>query len=490
MGSSVGDKTDLLFVKNFIGGEFVDCDSQLDSFDPSTGQAWAKIPNSGHREVENAVTAATQAFESWSNTTAQQRSKLLFRIADLLESRLEEFAELESRDQGKPIWLAKAVDIPRAVHNFRFFASYILHDMNRSRIQEERGAVQYTIKEPIGVAGLISPWNLPLYLLTFKLAPALAAGNTVVAKPSELTSVTAFKLCEIMQEAGVPAGVVNMVFGLGGTAGHSLVSHPKVPLISFTGGTVTAERIRKAATVSCKKFSLELGGKNAAVVFEDADLDKCIPDCIKSSFMNQGEICLCTSRIFVHKDIYPTFLQRFVEEMKKLKVGDPREDVFMGALISKDHLSKVVGAIHAAKNSGGTIHTQQGELSKELPVRCKEGYFVRPTVISDVADSSAAMQEEIFGPVTCVVPFDTEEEVISRANGVRYGLCATVWTRDVSRAHRVSKHMKVGTVWVNCWLVRDLNMPFGGVKESGIGRESGHDSLDFFTQEKTVCVLV
>ncbi|XP_076457254.1 2-aminomuconic semialdehyde dehydrogenase-like isoform X2 [Babylonia areolata] len=408
-GSAPGE---LLVVKNFIDGEFVDhCGGEwLDSFDPSTGQPWAQIPNSTEQDVEKAVEAASKAFVEWSAKTALQRSALLMRVADLLESRLEELARLESRDQGKPLWLAKSVDIPRAVHNFRFFATFILHDLNRSRIHEPTGAVQYTVKEPVGVAGLISPWNLPLYLLTFKVAPALAAGNTVVAKPSELTSVTAFKLCQLVKEAGVPPGVLNMVFGTGGRAGACLVQHPKVPLVSFTGGTVTAENIRRTASSTCKKLSLELGGKNAAVVFSDADVGKCVSTCIRSSFLNQGEICLCTSRIFVQRDIYQEFLDRFVEAAKKLTVGDPNEDNFMGAVVSKAHLTKIQTAVEGARQHGAAVHQMAEDLYQRLPQRCAGGYFYPPTVITDVEDKCAAMQEEIFGPVTCVVPFDTERE--------------------------------------------------------------------------------
>lgn len=481
----------MIVVQNFIGGKYVGCKQYVASLDPSTGEVWAKIPDSGQAEVDAAVKAAQAAFGPWSSATAQHRSTLLLRVADILESRLEEFAELESRDQGKPIWLARSVDIPRAVHNFRFFATCILHDTNRARIQEPTGAVQYTVKEPVGVAGLISPWNLPLYLLSFKLAPALATGNTVVSKPSELTSVTAYRLCGIFQEAGIPDGVVNMVFGVGSRAGASIVSHPDIPLISFTGGTATAETIRGLAAKQCKKFSFELGGKNPAIIFKDADLEKCVATTIRSSFLNQGEICLCTERVFVEREIYLAFLERFVAETKKLTVGDPRDpDVFMGAMISRDHLVKVSSMVDQAVEAGAGVHRKSANALQDVPERCQKGFYMNPTVLTDVSDDSRVMKEEIFGPVACVVPFDTEDEVIARANGVKYGLCATVFTRDLSCAHRVSRKLQVGTVWVNCWLNRDLNMPFGGVKESGIGREGGHDSIEFFTNEKTICVQI
>ncbi|KAL8558784.1 hypothetical protein ACOMHN_043727 [Nucella lapillus] len=482
---------DLLVMKNFINGEFVEngtCE-MLDSVNPSTGQPWARLPDSDNDTVNTAVQAALQAFPKWSSTTAEERSAVMMRVADQLEARKEELARAESMDQGKPLWLARKLDVPRAVHNFRYFATYILHHENKSRMQEQSGALQYTVREAVGVAGLISPWNLPLYLLTFKVAPAMAAGNTVVAKPSELTSATAFLLCEAMKDAGVPPGVFNVVFGTGAQAGGCLVCHPQVPLISFTGGTQTAEIIRKAASPMCKKLSLELGGKNAAVVFADADLDTCVNTCIRSSFLNQGEICLCTSRIYVHREIYHTFLEKFLDKALNLQVGDPSEEAnFMGAVVSGAHLNKIQNAVELARREGATIHQPEKALNGSLARHCLEGYFFPPTVITEVADGAGAMQDEIFGPVTCVVPFDNEQEVVARANDVKYGLCATVWTTNVATAFHMSHKLRVGTVWVNCWLVRDLAMPFGGMKESGIGREGGQYSIDFFTEQKTVCV--
>ncbi|ESO88008.1 hypothetical protein LOTGIDRAFT_193864, partial [Lottia gigantea] len=483
------EKMILTEVKNFINGEFVSTESTLDSFEPSTGDVWATIPNSDKNDVELAVEAAQNAFLGWSSTSRQERSNILSKAADILERRLDEFAEWESRDQGKPVRLAKLIDIPRAVYNLRFFASGILHDINSSTILEKANAINYTIKQPVGVAGLISPWNLPLYLLTFKLAPALVTGNTVVAKPSELTSVTAFKFCEVLNEAGLPPGVVNMVFGYGHKAGEALVSHPCVPLISFTGGTVTAERVRLASVKYCKKLSLELGGKNAAVVFKDANLTKCISSTVRSSFLNQGEICLCTSRIFVHRQIFQQFIESFVQETRNLKVGNPYDDnCIIGALISKEHLNKVKSFVTLAEKEGASILCGDKSDGLNLSDDKKNGYFMRPTVITDVADDSRLMTEEIFGPVVCVVPFDDEEEIIYRVNSVKYGLCASVWSQDVSTIHRMAQRLQVGTVWANCWLIRDLNVPFGGIKESGIGREGLKDSIHFYTEEKTVCL--
>ncbi|XP_047415721.1 2-aminomuconic semialdehyde dehydrogenase isoform X2 [Sciurus carolinensis] len=428
---------ELLMLENFIDGKFLPCHSYIDSYDPSTGEVYCKVPNSGKEEIEAAVEAAREAFPSWSSCSPHERSQVLNRLADLLEQSLEDLAQAESKDQ----------------------------------------------------AGLISPWNLPLYLLTWKIAPAIAAGNTVIAKPSELTSVTAWMLCKLLNKAGVPPGVVNIVFGTGPKVGEALVSHPEVPLISFTGSQPTAERITQLSAPFCKKLSLELGGKNPAIIFEDANLDECIPATVRSSFTNQGEICLCTSRIFVQKSIYNEFLKRFVEATRKWKVSIPSDpSASMGALISKAHLEKVRSYIKKACAEGAKILCGEGVDRLSLPPRNQAGYFMLPTVITDIKDESCCMQEEIFGPVTCVVPFDSEEEVIRRANNVKYGLAATVWSGNVGRIHRVAQKLQSGLVWTNCWLIRELNLPFGGMKYSGIGREGAKDSHDFFTEIKTITV--
>jgi acyl-CoA reductase-like NAD-dependent aldehyde dehydrogenase len=479
-------------VNNFVDGEFClpDDGQYLDSVNPATGQVWAKIADSGQSDVERAVNAANNALLHWTRVPTQTRSQILCRVADLLEERLEEFAVAESRDQGKPVWLARSVDIPRAVHNFRSFATSMLHHCERSTYLDTADALNYTSRDPVGVAVLISPWNLPLYLLTFKMAPALACGNTVVCKPSELTSVTCWMLCQLLQQAGVPRGVVNVVFGSGSRVGNALVAHPRTHLVSFTGSTLTAHQIRLAAAPYCKKLSLELGGKNAAVIFEDADLEKCLETTIRSSFMNQGEICLCTSRLFVDKSIFNSFLQKFVERTRKITVGDPMLDsTWMGALVSRQHRDKVLGYIELAQSEGCQVccgHGVDGPI--DLDESHREGYFIRPTVLTNVSDKSRLMTEEIFGPVVCVVPFDTEHEVVDRVNSVEYGLSATVWSGNVDRIHRVARVLKVGTVWLNCWMVRDLHMPFGGMKSSGIGREGIVDSLEFYTELRTVCL--
>ncbi|XP_027046818.1 aldehyde dehydrogenase family 8 member A1-like [Pocillopora damicornis] len=484
--------SEMLVLQNFIGGKFVPCTNHIDSYDPSTGRVHCKVPDSTEKEVDLAVKAANEAFESWSVTTPEYRAGIMRKIADLIEAQLDEFAEAESKDQGKPVLLAKTIDIPRACHNFRFFASTIIRSSveNQTSILENVGALNYTIRSPIGVAGLISPWNLPVYLLTYKIAPAIAAGNTVVCKPSEMTSVTAWMMAKVLNEAGLPPGVVNLVMGTGPKAGAAIARHPDVPVISFTGSTVTGQVITEMTAPFYKKTSLELGGKNAAIIFDDADLEKSIATTVRSSFANQGEICLCTSRVYVQKGIYDQFLEGFVERTRQLKVGSPKDPTTnVGALVSKEHLAKVLGYVKLAVNEGGEIVCGEGKDSPlELASPHTEGYFMRPTVITGLSDNTRCMQEEIFGPVVAIVPFENEEEVIKRANGVKYGLAAVIWSENLSRTHRVSKRLQAGTVWCNCWLVRDLNMPFGGFKASGIGREGAKESYEFYTEVKTVCV--
>ncbi|KAL7865015.1 hypothetical protein AOLI_G00164350 [Acnodon oligacanthus] len=478
-----------LVLENYIGGKFLPCEKHIDSFNPSIGEVYCRVPDSGAEEVEAAVTAAKEAFPSWSAKSPAERAQVLNKLADLLEARLEEFAQAESKDQGKTITAARNVDIPRAVYNFRYFASSILYHTTECSQMDHMGCVNYTIRCPVGVAGLISPWNLPLYLLTWKIAPAVALGNTVVAKPSEMTSVTAWMMCQLLEEAGFPPGVVNIVFGTGPRAGDALVAHPDVPLISFTGSTATARVITERSAPYCKKLSLELGGKNPAVVFADADLEECIRTTVRSSFSNQGEICLCTSRIFVEQSIYPQFLAKFVDAARQWKTGVPSDPSNNnGALVSKEHLEKVRGYVLLARAEGAQVHCGEGVDTLDLPPQNVGGYFMLPTVITGVKDSSRVMQEEIFGPVTCLIPFEQEEEAIARANGVRYGLAATVWSRDVGRVHRVARQLQAGMVWTNCWLIRDLNLPFGGMKCSGIGREGGKDSYHFFTEVKSITV--
>ncbi|XP_032810842.1 2-aminomuconic semialdehyde dehydrogenase [Petromyzon marinus] len=479
----------LLVLENYINGEFVASETHVDSFEPSTGNVYCRVPDSGEAEVNAAVEAAKRAFPAWAARSPQERGRILTRLAELIESRLEELAIAESHDQGKTVEHARTVDIPRAAYNFRFFASAVQHYTTECTQADHVGCMHYTVRSPVGVVGLISPWNLPLYLLTWKIAPAIALGNTVVAKPSELTSVTAWMLCMLLREAGVPPGVVNVVLGTGQKAGAALVGHPDVPAISFTGSTATACDITVRSALHCKRLSLELGGKNPAVIFADADLDACVATTVRSSFANQGEICLCTSRIYVQRPIFKEFLEKFVKAARAWKVGPPDDFTSnMGPLISKEHLAKVRGYVELAERDGGQVLCGEGVDPLLLPPRCQGGYFLAPTVITGVPDDSPAMQEEIFGPVVCVSPFEDEDEAVTRSNGVRYGLAAVVWSRDVARVHRVAKRLQAGIVWTNCWLIRELNLPFGGMKASGIGREGAKDSFEFFTDVKTITI--
>ncbi|CCD66851.1 Aldehyde dehydrogenase domain-containing protein [Caenorhabditis elegans] len=473
---------------NFIGNEFARSEKLMDSVNPSTGKPWIKIPDGTAREVDQAVEAAKEAFKTWKKTTVQQRSALLNKVANLIEEFNDDIAILESRDQGKPIGLAKVMDIPRCVQNFRDFANAALYSLSTSTILEQPTGkfVNYVKNDPVGVAGLISPWNLPLYLLSFKLAPALVAGNTVVCKPSEMTSVTAWVLMHAFKLVGFPPGVVNMVIGEGKSAGQRLVDHVDVPLISFTGSTVIGKKIQEDGAKLNKKVSLEMGGKNPGIVYSNYRKSD-IASIARSSFLNQGEICLCTSRLFVQKPIFADFVKSYVEEAKKFTVGDPTTQVQIGAMNSKVHYEKVKSYIELAKKEGadilcgGVTTIQNG---------CENGYFITPTVIVGLHDASKVMTDEIFGPVVCITPFDTAEEVIERANSTPYGLSATVWSSDSDELLNTANELRAGTVWCNTWLARDLSMPFGGCKQSGNGREGLHDSLHFYSDAKTVCVNI
>jgi aminomuconate-semialdehyde/2-hydroxymuconate-6-semialdehyde dehydrogenase len=472
-------------IANFINGQFVPPRSgtYFDDINPATAEVIAVIPDSDERDVDDAVRAAKAAFPGWSRTSAAKRSNLLLKLADVIEKNLDGLARTESIDNGKTLSLAKRLDIPRAVANFRFFATAILHQSSEAHVTDA-AALNYTLRQPLGVAGLISPWNLPLYLLSWKIAPAIAAGNTCVAKPSELTPLTANRLAELSIEAGIPPGVINIVHGYGNKAGRALTCHDDVAAISFTGGTVTGAAVAANAAPRFKKLSLELGGKNPNLIFADADLDDAIATSIRSSFWNQGEICLCGSRIFVERSIHDEFVSRFAAAAKALRIGDPLDDsTDVGALISEAHLQKVMGYIDLATTEGGTIVAGGHRLDRP-------GYFVEPTIIIGLGTGCRVLQEEIFGPVVTVTPFDSEDEAVAFANSTRYGLSATVWTRDLSRAHRVAANLDAGTIWINCWLLRDLRVPFGGMKESGVGREGGFESLNFFTEAKNVCVKI
>lgn len=477
-------------LKNYINGKFLDPASQqhLDNINPATGKVYGQIPRSGKADVDLAVNAAKMAFPAWSATPKNKRAAILLKLADLIEENLDRLAKAESVDQGKPVWLATAVDIPRAASNFRFYATGIMHFDSKSHDMEGT-AINYSLKQPIGIAGCISPWNLPLYLFSWKIAPALAAGNCVVAKPSEITPVTAFLLCELAQQAGLPDGVLNVVHGLGPEVGQAIVEHPEIPVLSFTGGTLTGSKLAATAAPMFKKISLELGGKNPNIIFDDCDFESMLDTTIKSSFSNQGEICLCGSRIFIQRGIYERFRDAFVARTRDLVVGDPADsNSNLGAIASHPHLEKILSYIKVAKEEGGQILCggEQVQLFGEL----KNGYYMSPTVIEGLDHLARCNQEEIFGPVVTLCPFDTEEEVLRMANSTRYGLAAMVWTKDIDRAHRVAHQLHSGIVWVNTWLLRDLRTPFGGVKDSGVGREGGFEALEFFTEPKNVCIKI
>ena len=476
-------------IRNFIDGRFMEpaAGKYLDNIEPATGKAYSLVPDSDSRDVEWAIAAAEKAFRDWAKTPAADRSRILLRIADLIERDLEKLARAETIDTGKPLSLARSLDIPRAASNFRFFATAILHTENEAHVTDGL-AFNYTLRQPRGIAGLISPWNLPLYLLSWKIAPAIAVGNTAIAKPSELTPMTAFLLCEICAEAGLPKGVLNIVHGTGPNVGAPITAHPKVGTISFTGGTVTGRKVAEAAAPLFKKVSLELGGKNPNIIFADADLEAAIAGSVRSSFANQGQVCLCGSRVFVERSVYQDFVDRFIGKAGQLQQGDPLDEkTEQGAIVSQTQLEKVKFYVDLAQKEGGKI-ALGGKAPDAINERCRDGYFFPPTILTDLPVSCRTNREEIFGPVVTITPFDSEDEVIGYANDCDYGLASSVWTQNLSRAHRVAEKIHTGTVWINCWLVRDLRVPFGGMKQSGVGREGGEEALRFFTEPKNVCI--
>lgn len=475
-------------LENYIGGAFQPpvSGNYLQNINPATGASIGQIPDSDENDVEQAVMAAKKAFPEWSVTPVEKRFQIVNRIAELIDAHLGELALAETTDNGKPLWLSKGVDIPRASANFRFFATGIMHFATESHNMEDK-AVNYTLRQPVGIVGCISPWNLPLYLFTWKIAPALAAGNCVIAKPSEVTPVTAYLLSHICKEAGLPGGVLNIIHGAGPKAGEAIVRHPGIKAISFTGSTRAGERIAGIAAPKFKKLSLELGGKNPAIIFADCDWDKMMNVTIQSSFSNQGQICLCGSRILIEESVYDKFKTEFLQRTKQLRVGDPvDEDTRQGAIVSREHFDKIMRCLDIAKEEGGVI--LQGGHAVKPAGRCQDGYFIEPTVIEGLGPDCKTNQEEIFGPVVTLQPFKSEEEALQLANATSYGLAATIWTQDISKANRVAAKTESGIIWVNCWLLRDLRTPFGGMKNSGVGREGGWEALRFFTEVKNVCI--
>ena len=475
-------------ILNYINGTLVEAKNKqwLDNYNPSLGEVYSKIPDSDGSDLEDAYKAAHAAFPSWSKTPKEERAKIMLKIASLIEERSDELSLAESMDNGKPVKLASAVDIPRAASNMHFFATGILHYGSESQ-QLNSVAINYTLRKPIGVVGCISPWNLPLYLFTWKIAPALATGNTVVAKPSEVTPMTAYLFSEICIAAGLPKGVLNIVHGLGHKVGDAITHHPGIKAISFTGGTKTGEIIARTAAPMFKKLSLELGGKNPNIIFADCDFEKALKTTLLSSFANQGQICLCGSRIFVEKPIYEKFKVAFIEATNKLKVGDPKDPQSnLGAIVSEEHLTKILSYVALAKEEGGKVIAGGNKLT--LDGELSGGYYMEPTIIEGLSYDCRTNQEEIFGPVVTIAPFETEQEVLMQANSTVYGLSSTVWTESTSKAQRFAQQLEAGIVWINCWLVRDLRTPFGGVKNSGVGREGGFNAFNFFTEPTNVCL--
>jgi len=477
-------------LQNFIDGDYVaPIDNRyIDNYDPSRGQIYAQTPDSTERDVKIAVDSARKAFPIWANTPAQKRGEILLKIANEIEKNFDLFVQAETKDSGKPLWLAKQIDIPRSIANFKFFGSAIQQFSSQSHYMEQLG-LNYTLRSPIGIVGCISPWNLPLYLFSWKIAPALAAGNCVIAKPSEITPYTAFLLGKITKDAGLPNGVLSILHGTGQSVGEAIVKHPDIKAISFTGGTKTGANIAKIASPMFKKLSLELGGKNPTIIFKDCDFEHTLNTTIRSSFTNQGQICLCGSRILIERPIYEKFKNAFVEKVKSLIVSYPTNvQAKLGAITSQQHLQKILSYIELSKEEGGNILTGGKRINLNFPY--DKGYYVEPTVIENLSNSCRTNREEIFGPIVTIAPFDSENEALKIANDTNYGLSATIFTTELEKAHRVAEKLDVGIVWINEWLIRDLRTPFGGVKDSGLGREGGWDALNFFTESKNIFVKI
>jgi len=477
-------------LKNYINGKWAEPASgkYFDCINPATNTPLAQVPDSNATDVDNAVLAAQKAFPAWSELETRSRAKMLRTLSRLIEENEKELALLETTNTGKPLSLSSTVDIPRSAYNLEFYADSITQ-FSSEYYQPNTSTFNIVTRQPLGVVACISPWNLPLYLFTWKIAPALAAGNTVIAKPSEVTPLTAYKFSELCMQAGLPPGVLNILHGTGVGVGTPLVSHPEIKAISFTGSTQTGRLIYTQAANSFKKVSLEMGGKNPTLIFADADFDLAVNETTRAAFTNQGQICLCGSRVLVEEKIYDRFKEAFVKKANTLVTGDPLDPKSnLGSVVSKEHYNKILNHLNLAKQEGAKILTGGGPLKLQGP--CANGYFIPPTIIEGLPPNCTTNQEEIFGPVCTLIPFLTTDDAISIANSTQYGLSASVFTQDINTANNVASKLNAGVVWINTWMNRDLRIPFGGVKNSGLGREGGFDSLKFFTETKTICTKI